>query len=157
VILYPIVSKKDISLFIKVNSYGVIFICITVVFILSYGFYSFTDTNFIISNADNDYESNVRNISLFRNKFSSLAGMMSLGYFLHNISLSIVRENRYPENNQRDLFMGYFLVFLSNCLVGTLGYLGFSGASFTISIRDTQNLLYMFKATDILAFLIRIT
>lgn len=144
-------------MFIKINSFGVIFICIIVIFILSYGFYSFSNTTFVISNDDNDYESKTRNISLFRNQFSSLAGMMTLGYFLHNISLSIVKENRNPENNLRDVFIGYLLVFLSYSLIGSLGYLGFSGAFFSVSIRTTQNLLYMFDATDVLAFLIRIT
>jgi sodium-coupled neutral amino acid transporter 9 len=113
VILYPVVSKKDISLFVTVNSFGVIFVCITITFIFSYGFYSFSNTNFIISNDDNDVtsDSDDRNVSLFRSQFSSLAGMMTLGYFLHNISLSIVKENRNPEHNQRDVFIGYFLVF----------------------------------------------
>lgn len=144
-------------MFIKINSFGVIFICIIVIFILSYGFYSFSNTTFVISNDENDYEGKTRNISLFRNQFSSLAGMMTLGYFLHNISLSIVKENRNPENNLRDVFIGYLLVFLSYSLIGSLGYLGFSGAFFSVSIRTTQNLLYMFDATDVLAFLIRIT
>jgi sodium-coupled neutral amino acid transporter 9 len=158
VILYPVVSKKDISLFVTVNSFGVIFVCITITFIFSYGFYSFTNTNFIISNDDNDVKSDIddRSVSLFRSQFSSLAGMMTLGYFLHNISLSIVKENRHPEHNQRDVFIGYFLVFLSYSFVGTLGYLGFSGTTFDENIRNTQNLLYMFKSTDILAFLVRI-
>ena len=93
---------------------------------------------------------------MFRNQFNNLAGMMTLGYFIHNVAISIVKENRHPENNLRDVFIGYLLVFLSYSLVGTLGYLGFSGYIFQVNVRDTQNLLYMFTATDILAFVVRI-
>lgn len=150
-------SKKDISLFIKLNSIGVLFVCIILIFILSYGFYAFSNTTFVISNEDHDFESHERHISLFRSQFNSLAGMMTLGYYLHNIGLSITKDSRYPENNIRDLFIGYLMVFLSYCLVGSLGYLGFSGYVFKVSIRETQNLLYMFKATDVLAFIVRVT
>lgn len=151
------ISKKDISLFIKINSIGVVFVCIILFFIFSYGFYAFSNTTFKISNEKNDFNSDVRNISLFRSSFNSLAGMMTLGYYLHNIGLSITKDSARPENNTRDVFIGYFMVFLSYSLVGTLGYLGFSGYLFKEDIRSTQNLLYMFKATDVLAFLVRVT
>ena len=157
IILFPVISKKDISLFIKLNSFGVLFVCIILLFILSYGFYSFGNTNFKISNEKNDFSSKERNISLFRSSFNSLAGMMTLGYYLHNIALSITKENANPKNNTRDVFLGYFMVFLSYSLVGTLGYLGFSGYKFDKDIRETQNLLLMFEATYVPAFLVRIT
>lgn len=81
---------------------------------------------------------------------------MTLGFYAHNIALSITKDSRNPEHNIRDVFIGYFMVFLSYCLVGSLGYLGFTGYSFKVSIRETQNLLYMFSATDVLAFIVRI-
>ena len=157
IILFPIVSKKDISLFIKLNTFGVLFVWIILLFILAYGFYSFTNTTFVISNEPNNFDSDIRNISLFKSSFNSLAGMMTLGYYLHGIGLSITKETEHPENNIRDVFIGYFMVFLSYTLVGSLGYLGFSGSLFKLDIWNTQNLLYMFKATDILAFIVRVT
>lgn len=94
-------------------------------FILSYGFYAFSNTSFVISNEDSDYSSDTRNISVARTSFSSLAGMMTLGYYLHHVSLSIIKDNANPENNTRDVFLGYFMVFLSYSLVGSIGYIGF--------------------------------
>ncbi|CAI2365038.1 unnamed protein product [Moneuplotes crassus] len=155
-ILYPVVSKRDISMFIRLNSFGIIFVCFILIYILAYGFYSLSNTTFEISNEESDLEGTTRNISLFRNKFNNLAGMMTLGYYIHNVCISIVKENKHPENNTRDVFIGYFLVFLSYSLVGSLGYLGFSGYTFKANIRETENLLYMFSATDMLAFVIRI-
>ena len=119
IILYPIVSKKDLSVFIKLNTFGVLFVCVILFFIFAYGFYSFTNTKFRISNESNNFESNERNISLFKTSFNSLAGMMTLGYYLHGIALSIVKETKNPEKNIRDVFIGYFMVFLSYTLVGT--------------------------------------
>jgi len=127
------------------------------VFIFSYGFYAFSNTYFTISNDENDLESNRRSISLLRAQFNKLAGMMTLGYYLHNISLNIVKDNRNPQNNIRDVFLGYLLVFLSYASVGAIGYIGFTGYHFSVSIRTTENLLYMFTATDVLAFAARVT
>jgi len=49
VILFVLTMRKDISLFIKINSYGVIFITIIVVFILGMGFYGFSNTVYAYS------------------------------------------------------------------------------------------------------------
>ena len=48
------------------------------------------------------------------------------GFYLHNISLPIYRNSKNPKNNFRDVFAGFFLVFLSYIVCGCLGYVGFS-------------------------------
>lgn len=63
--------------------------------------------------------------------FGSLMGILGGGYYLHNITLPIIKNNRNPENNVRDVFIGYLLVFFTYALCGTLGYFGFSGYYFT--------------------------
>lgn len=67
---------------------------------------------------------------MFNNNFGPLSGMMCLGYYLHNCVIPILRNAKNPEKNSRDMFIGYFLVFLSYILVGIAGYIGFSGAYF---------------------------
>ena len=57
--------------------------------------------------------------------------MLGIGYFLHPISLPIVRGNRVQKNNERDLSLGYFFTFLSYVIIGIFGYIGFMGAYFT--------------------------
>lgn len=56
--------------------------------------------------------------------------MMCLGYYLHNCVIPILRNAKDPSNNKRDMFIGYFLVFISYVLVGIAGYIGFSGKIF---------------------------
>lgn len=60
--------------------------------------------------------------------------MMCLGYYLHNCVIPILRNAKNPENNKRDMLIGYFLVFLSYTLVGIAGYIGFSGKQFNVEI-----------------------
>ena len=155
-ILYPIINKKDMTIFIRVSSIGIICVILVLTFIFSYGFYSLTNTKFRISNEKNDFDSDERNISLFRSSFNSLAGMMTLGFYLHSLALPITKENIHPENTNRDISLGYLMVFLSMCLVGALGYVGFSGSSFHKDILETQNALYMFNSTHPIAFAIKI-
>ena len=56
-------------------------------------------------------------------------GILGGGYYLHNISLPVYRNSKNPENNVRDVFLGYLLVFLSYSICGVLGYYGFEKLS----------------------------
>jgi hypothetical protein len=58
--------------------------------------------------------------------YPHLLGILGGGFYLHNISLPIFRNAKHPENNVRDAFIGYFLVFLSYVSCGVLGSYGFS-------------------------------
>ena len=42
---------KDVSIYAKINSFGVVFIGIIIVFIFGLGFYSLSNTNFTTSEA----------------------------------------------------------------------------------------------------------
>jgi hypothetical protein len=55
--------------------------------------------------------------------------------------LPVLRQSKNPEKNNRDLFIGYFLVYISYSVVGTFGYIGFIGtnyASFFENEKDTN-------------------
>ena len=68
---------------------------------------------------------------LFYHNYPQMLGILCSGYFLHTCSLSIVRNSKYPEKTNRDIFLGYLMVFFSYALVGALGYIGFMGTNFT--------------------------
>ena len=67
---------------------------------------------------------------MFGGNFAVLMGVLGGGYYFHNISLPVIRNNKNPENNERDVLIGYFLVFLTYVFSGILGYYGFVGATF---------------------------
>jgi hypothetical protein len=66
-------------------------------------------------------------------------GILGGGYYLHNITLPIVRNAKYPENNVRNLLIGYLLVFFSYLICGTLGYYAFTGTYFDSYFADPIN------------------
>ena len=56
--------------------------------------------------------------------------MLTLGFYLHNLSLPIVKNAKNPSKNVRDVFLGYFMVYFCYVSVGVFGYIGFRGKYF---------------------------
>ena len=129
-----ICSKKDLTIFMKVGSIGVLFVLMLIVFIIYTGIVAFTNTEFMFGPADAiqniDWKNDLRILTLMSPNFSPLAGILGLGYFIHTCSLPITRSAIRPQNNDRDMFLGYFFVFISYIILGTLGYIGFIGTDF---------------------------
>jgi hypothetical protein len=57
--------------------------------------------------------------------------MLGIGYFLHTVSVPIIKNNANQENNERDVLFGYLLVGFSYVFVGIFGSIGFTGTYFT--------------------------
>ena len=68
---------------------------------------------------------------MFNLNFAPLAGDLCTGYFLHTCALPVLRASKNPEKNNRDLFYGYVLVFISYSVVGLFGYIGFMGTNYS--------------------------
>ena len=170
VILCIICSKKDMSFFMKAGSIGVIFIFMLTFFIMYTGFAALSNTEFMIGSTaaskETDWEKPIRTLTLISPNIGPLAGIFGLGYFLHPVSLPIVRSAARPENNDRDIFLGYLFVFISYILLGTLGYIGFIGFDFASYFEGkegtatdgqiNQNCLSMFSYTEVPAFILRL-
>ena len=91
-ILLPLISLKSATFFTKFNSLGTlnIFFLIGVVFYLAITWGIHAD----ISDINSDVY-----IPMFKDSFPSLSGMMALGLFIHNAIITIIKKNRYQENN----------------------------------------------------------
>ena len=81
-------------------------------------------------------------------------GLMSGGFYFHNISIPILKNAKDKSKNVRNVFIGYFLAFLSYLACGIFGYFGFSGSIFE-GKSINQNCLNMLSSDNPLAFLIR--
>lgn len=92
---------------------------------------------------------------MFSAEFGPLMGILGGGYYLHNITLPIVRNAKNPENNNRDLFIGYLMAFISYGGCGLLGLFGFNGSMFNGAPID-QNCLEMLGNNNALAIIVRI-
>ena len=133
VLEFFITLKKDLSIFIRLVSFGSIFIISLILFIIGFGFYAFSNTDFVFVNSDVQPDftpGDPRQLRLFNTDFSPLAGTLGIGYFLHTVSLPIIKNNEKQENNERDVFFGYLLVGASYISVGIMGSIGFVGTYF---------------------------
>ena len=125
------------------TSYGAISIILIAFFIIGVGISSLMSTPFKIMTIPDvhhpeDFEQNMRQIFLINNNFTPLAGVLGIGYFLHPVSIPIARNSRNQKNNERDLFWGYTLVFLSYILIGFTGYFGFSSIAFKDFVKTAS-------------------
>ena len=118
----------------KVGSIGVIFVMMLIFFIIYTGIAALTNTEFMLGPSDAvqniNWNLDLRIVTLMSSNISPLAGILGLGYFLHTCSLPIVKAAAEPEKTNRDIFLGYFFVFISYIVLGILGYIGFMGTDF---------------------------
>lgn len=77
---------------------------------------------------------------MFSTPIAPLMGILGGGFYFHNISLSVCRNSRNPENNVRDVFLGYFATFLTYVLCGVLGCYGFLGSDFKTKLENPDDL-----------------
>ena len=92
IVLLPMISLKSPTVFTKFNSIGTlnVFFLIGVVFYLGFSWGFNTD----FQDASSDFY-----VPMFKPSFPALSGMMALGLFLHNAVITILKNNRYQENN----------------------------------------------------------
>jgi hypothetical protein len=130
--IYSVTASSNIQIFVKINTIGVLFVVLTLFFIAGTGFYALEVTDFIYVFNEKYIPpfretSTTGYVTFFNTSFFGILGFLGAASILHNIALPICRNARYPENNKRDIFYGYLLVYLTNVICGTLGYIGFSG------------------------------
>lgn len=156
VILVTVSMKKDLTIFMKMGSIGAVCVTSLIIFVVAYSIYSISNTTYAFNISSSDIDPNIfdhQNLLLFNSGYSSLAGVLCAGYFIHQCSLPIIANAAEPEKNIRNVFIGYCMVFMCYVVVGTLGYIAFSGSTFiadhsgdTIgTINIEQNFLSMFK------------
>ncbi|KAK2157177.1 hypothetical protein LSH36_196g03032 [Paralvinella palmiformis] len=140
-ILGPIINLKSPTFFTKFNSLGTI----SVLYIMVLVAYKASQWRIHINfqNSKSPFY-----VPEFKWTFPALTGVLSLAMFIHNCVLSIVKNQRYPENNGRDLSIAYLCVSVTYIFVGIVFYISFPLPKSCIE----DNLLNNFYNSDILAF-----
>lgn len=135
VVLVTVSLKKELTVFMRMGSIGAFCVLCLIAFTVGYGILSLTNTNFKFefSSASDpktkgalDYHP----LYMYNSGFSNLAGSLCAGYFIHQCSIPIIANAQFPEKNNRNIFIGYVMVFLCYIVMGTLGYIGFTGSTF---------------------------
>lgn len=153
VLAFPLLIMKDMRIVVKINSFGIYFVSILLLFVIYNGISSLFNTNF-----DFGYFKNAvrepRYLYLFGPDLSFLMGTLSLGYFSHSFVLPLMRNNENQQNNTRDLLFGYLCVMATYVVVGSLGYIGFSGINYKNQFQD--NWFRFFPADNICIIILRL-
>jgi sodium-coupled neutral amino acid transporter 9 len=63
-------------------------------------------------------------IVLFTSDIQNLLGIFALAYMIHNVIAGIMKNNKNPNNNSRDLGISYLLVFTMYSILGMFGMFG---------------------------------
>jgi sodium-coupled neutral amino acid transporter 9 len=94
---------------------------------------------------------------LFELSFGWFSGVLTASFVLHNAIINIMKNQRYPENNIRDLSIGYSLVVITYILVGSICFAAYRSSSLLIGHHGIipQDFLQLFPRTNIGAIIAR--
>ncbi|XP_063310110.1 neutral amino acid transporter 9 [Pelobates fuscus] len=149
VVLLPLLNFRSPSFFAKFNVLGTV----SVVYLLSLVTFKAVRQGFHIRFQWNGVEDFF--VPEFRTSFPQLTGILTLAFFIHNCVITLLKNNKKPENNVRDLSIAYLLVGLTYVYVGIMVFASFPSPPLTKECIQ-QNFLDNFPSSDILAFVARI-
>ncbi|XP_064624840.1 neutral amino acid transporter 9-like [Lineus longissimus] len=144
-VLGPLINFRSPTFFAKFNSLGTLSVLYLLIFVVvksvRWGIH-----------LDFDATDLINNVPMYRPSFAALTGTLSLALFIHNCILSMVRNQKHPENNGRDLSIAYLLVTVTYAFVGIMFYAAFPFAKSCIE----DNLLNNLRSNDIMSFVARL-
>lgn len=117
-LLFPVINLKSPSFFFKFNALGTI----SVFYLIIYIFVKAANWGINIDFSD---KTNLFYSPLFKTTFPALTGVLCLSFFIHNCVISMMRNQRNPENNKRDLSIAFGLVISTYLLVAIPFYISF--------------------------------
>ncbi|XP_014672118.1 PREDICTED: sodium-coupled neutral amino acid transporter 9-like isoform X2 [Priapulus caudatus] len=139
ILLLPLMNFKSPTFFTKFNSLGTLSVAYLIIFVsLKTG----------SCGVHFDFET----IPQIRTLFPALTGILALAYFIHNAIISIMRNQKKPENNARDLTIAYILVAATYVFVASAFYIMFPLDKGCIQ----DNFLNNFRGDDVLTFAARV-
>ncbi|GMR49737.1 hypothetical protein PMAYCL1PPCAC_19932, partial [Pristionchus mayeri] len=137
---FPLLNFKSPTFFTKFNVLGTV----SVFYLLS-----FTASKLVECGLNLDFvnRASIHYAALFSWRFPALTGTLTLSYFIHNAVLTILRNQKHPENNARDLSIGYGLAAFCYVFIGFTFYAAFPVQRSCIS----DNFLNNFGTGDVMS------
>ncbi|XP_032684606.1 sodium-coupled neutral amino acid transporter 9-like [Odontomachus brunneus] len=141
-LVFPLLNFNSTTFFTKFNSLGTVSVIYLIVFVM------IKSTSWGVNMNGTEWKTSW----VIRPTFPALTGMLSLSFFIHNIIISIVKNNRNQKNNGRDLTIAYILVTVTYFIIGLMFYICFPLPKSCIE----DNLLNNFQKWDGLTIGVRI-
>jgi len=145
IIIFPLCCLKSATILAKFNSLGVVCIAMAVIFVVTKAF----EWGINITVGDKDSISYVPPAMI---DFNKLTGTLTLSFFIHNAVVALVRNNKNPKNNKRDVTVAFTMVALTYGLVGVLFILTFPLKKSCISDVASQLLFDNISLNDLMVF-----
>uniref|UniRef100_A0A0N4ZHU8 NAD(+) diphosphatase n=1 Tax=Parastrongyloides trichosuri TaxID=131310 RepID=A0A0N4ZHU8_PARTI len=139
-LVFPLMNFKSPTFFTKFNMLGTISVLYLITFTVMKAFECGLNIDFSNISSPNY-------APLWRLRFPALTGTLALSYFIHNAILTILRNQKNPENNARDLSIGYSLSAFCYLIIGTMFYVAFPTYRSCIS----DNFLNNFGTGDVMS------
>ena len=95
---------------------------------------------------------------LFKPHFAWLSGVLTASFVLHNAIINIMKVQRHPEHNMRDLTIGYGLSVFTYLLVGSVCFVCFRHSELATRLPSgslPQDFLQIFPKTNVGAIIAR--
>ncbi|CAB4016815.1 sodium-coupled neutral amino acid transporter 9-like, partial [Paramuricea clavata] len=146
IIIFPLMNIKSPTFFTKFNALGTI----CVIYVIVFTIYKAAKWGIHVEFSNSH---SLHYVEQIKSSFPALSGTLTLAFFIHNCVLSITRYQKYPKNNDRDVFLAYVLVGLTYSLVGFVFYLAYPKNK---SSCIDQILLENFSPSDGMAFGVRL-
>jgi len=145
--VFPFVNLKKLTFLIKVNTFGILFVLLLLIYVIYSCTYALIHPESTITTALTSTSSElpaaitaasapplVDYMKLFNKDWSHLLGILSLSFFIHNVIASIIKDpttkpiptRKYSANSaNRDIAISYILSGLVYLIPGVLGLLAF--------------------------------
>ncbi|XP_017889461.1 sodium-coupled neutral amino acid transporter 9-like isoform X2 [Ceratina calcarata] len=114
-LIFPLLNFSSPTFFTKFNSLGTMSVVYLIVFVL------IKSASWGINMSESDWEVGW----ILRSSFPALSGMLAMSFFIHNIIVTIMQNNRDQSKNGRDLSIAYLLVTFTYIIVGVVFYVCF--------------------------------
>lgn len=145
-ILGPIMCLRSVSIFLRFNIVGTL----SVFFLLGFAFFKAANWGFVHLNWEDPDSPHY--VHLFRWNFPIYTGVLSLALFIHNCLTTLLRTQKEPANNGRDLAIAYTLVGVTYLLISTAIYISFPLDKDCLLDNFLDNL----ESNDLYAFITRL-
>ncbi|CAG4994694.1 unnamed protein product [Parnassius apollo] len=136
IVVFPLLNFTNVTFFTKFNALGTISVGYLVVFVVSKG--AAWGAHAVSGVGASAHA-------------AALSGMLALSFYIHNIIITIMSNNRRQENNGRDLTIAFLLVTITYTLVGTVFYICFPLDKSCIE----DNILNNFEMHDVMTAVAR--
>lgn len=141
----PITCLRSVNFFLKFNIIGTF----SVFYLLIFAMFKAYSWNFINISFDSNSEFYVH---LFDWNFPIYTGVLSLAMFIHNCLTTLLKTQKNPKHNLRDLAIAYILVSVTYLLISIIIYISFPLSKQCIK----DNFLDNFESNDLFAFITRL-